>query len=215
MSVEMNINTFRYFPLSWLLLIIICWLAWVAPSAAADNKDYQIGDKLSAPAPAKARNKPMPSATGTVAYKEKTWDDLMPKSWDPMASLKGLNLDKLKDSDPRAIEALEKIREAWNNAPVEPTLNGERIRIPGFVIPLEKSGDKVREFLLVPYFGACIHTPPPPPNQIIHVRTSKPVLNMRTMDAMWVSGVMQIGNVNTEMGQAGYQLKAEWIAPYP
>ena len=213
MSFKMNVTTFRYFRPSCFLLFFIGWVALVAPIAAADNKDYQIGDKL--PAPAKSKIKPMPSATATVAYKEKTWDDLMPKNWDPMASLKGLNLDKLKDSDPRAIEALEKIREAWNNAPVEPTLNGERIRIPGFVIPLDKSGDKVREFLLVPYFGACIHTPPPPPNQIIHVRTSKPVLKMRTMDAMWVSGVMQIGNVNTEMGQAGYQLKAEWIAPYP
>ncbi len=213
MSFEMNIATFRYFRPS-CFLFFIGWLAWSAPIAAAD-KDYQIGDKLSVPAPAKAKSKPMPSATATVAYKEKTWDDLMPKNWDPMASLKGLNLGKLKDSDPRAIEALEKIREAWNNAPVEPALNGERIRIPGFVIPLEKSGNKVREFLLVPYFGACIHTPPPPPNQIIHVRTSKPVVNMRTMDAMWVSGIMQIGNVNTEMGQAGYQLKAEWIAPYP
>ncbi len=215
MSFEINITALRCFHPSCLLLFFIGSLAWMAPTAAADNKDYQIGDKLSAPAPAKAKSKPMPSATATVAYKEKTWDDLMPKNWDPMASLKGLNLDKLKDSDPRAIEALEKIREAWNNAPVEPALNGERIRIPGFVIPLEKSGNKVREFLLVPYFGACIHTPPPPPNQIIHVRTSKPVANMRTMDAMWVSGVMQIGNVNTEMGQAGYQLKAEWIAPYP
>jgi uncharacterized protein len=170
---------------------------------------------LSAPVPGKAKTKPMPSATATVAYKEKTWDDLMPRNWDPMASLKGLKLDKLEDGDPRAIEALEKIREAWRSAPVEPALNGERIRIPGFVIPLEKSGNKVREFLLVPYFGACIHTPPPPPNQIIHVRSSKPIANMRTMDTMWVSGIMHIGNVNTEMGQAGYQLKAEWVVPYP
>ena len=76
----------------------------------------------------------------------------MPKSWDPMASLKGLKLENLQDSDPRAMEALQKIRDAWNNAPIEPSLNGERIRIPGFVIPLEKSGSKVTEFLLVPYF---------------------------------------------------------------
>src|ERR1700710_1789145 len=131
MSFEINITALRCFHPCFLLFFIGS-LASVAPTSAADNKDYQIGDKLSAPAPAKAKSKPMPSATATVAYKEKTWDDLMPKNWDPMASLKGLNLDKLKDSDPRAIEALEKIREAWNNAPVEPALNGERIRIPGF-----------------------------------------------------------------------------------
>jgi hypothetical protein len=49
-------------------------------------------------------------------------------------------------------------------------LSGQRVRIPGYLLPLEISGTKVTEFLLVPYFGACIHTPPPPPNQIIHVK---------------------------------------------
>jgi len=189
--------------------------------APSGNRDYKVGDQL-APDPGKAKTRsaspasPGSSASGSAAaYKEKNWDDLMPRNWDPMASLKGLKLENLKDSDPRAMEALEKMREAWSNAPVEPALNGERIRIPGFVIPLEKSGNKVKEFLLVPYFGACIHTPPPPPNQIIHVRAARPVAGMRTMDTMWVSGIMQVRSVESEFGQAGYQLKAEHVTPYP
>jgi hypothetical protein len=193
-------------------LFLIGWLSFIAYASAAT--DYKVGDKLPASAQHKDKNHPRPAENSSAAFKEKTWDDLMPKSWDPMASLKGLKLDNLKDSDPRAIEALEKIREAWNNAPIEPALNGERIRIPGFVIPLEKAGNKVSEFLLVPYFGACIHTPPPPPNQIIHVKASKPVANMRTMDTMWVSGIMRTLGRETEMGHAGYQLKAERVEPY-
>ncbi len=175
--------------------------------------DYSVGERLPS-SPAKNAGKATPPATSSTTYKEITWDDLMPKNWDPMAPLKGLKLDNLRDGDPRAIEALEKIREAWSNAPIEPALNGARIRLPGFVIPLEKVGDKVSEFLLVPYFGACIHTPPPPSNQIIHVTALKPISGMRTMDAMWVSGVMHAGKVDTEMGQAGYQLKAEVVVPY-
>lgn len=202
-------------PPRFFIQFLIALLAFIAQIAVAADKDYKVGDRLSTPAPAAVKNKPAPSAPASAGYKEKTWDDLMPKNWDPMAPLKGLKLDNLKDGDPRAIEALEKIRAAWNNAPIEPTLDGERIRIPGFVIPLERAGNKVSEFLLVPYFGACIHTPPPPSNQIIHVRTSKPLANMRTMDTMWVSGVMHAGKIDTEMGQAGYQLKAEWITPYP
>jgi len=194
------------------ILLLTAGLGFISQANSA--ADYKVGDKLSAPVQAKDRNNSGASAGSTAAFKEKTWDDLMPKSWDPMASLKGLKLDNLKDGDPRAIEALQKIRDAWNNAPVEPSLNGERIRIPGFVIPLEKSGNKVSEFLLVPYFGACIHTPPPPPNQIVHVKASKPVANMRTMDTMWVSGTMQTRASETEMGQAGYQLKAERVEPY-
>ena len=145
--------------------LVIDYLAgFVSQVNAAD--DYKVGDKLAPTAQAKEKNSSgMPAGPG-AGFKEKTWDDLMPKSWDPMASLKGLKLENLQDSDPRAMEALQKIRDAWNNAPIEPSLNGERIRIPGFVIPLEKSGSKVTEFLLVPYFGACIHTPPPPPTRL-------------------------------------------------
>lgn len=202
-------------PPRFFILFLIGLLAFTMQTAVAADKDYNVGDRLPVPAPSAAKNKPAPSAPASAGYKEKTWDDLMPKNWDPMAPLKGLKLDNLKDGDPRAIEALEKIRAAWNDAPIEPTLDGQRIRIPGFVIPLERAGNKISEFLLVPYFGACIHTPPPPSNQIIHVRTSKPLANMRTMDTMWVSGVMHAGKIDTEMGQAGYQLKAEWITPYP
>ncbi len=57
---------------------------------------------------------------------------------------------------------------------VNKSLEGATVRLPGFIVPLEavKSGD-VSEFLLVPYFGSCIHVPPPPPNQIVYVHTGK------------------------------------------
>ena len=53
---------------------------------------------------------------------------------------------------------------------MNPALDGKTIRIPGYVLPLEFSGSKVTEFLLVPWVGACIHTPPPEPNQIVYVK---------------------------------------------
>lgn len=91
----------------------------------------------------------------------------------------------------------------WNEAPVEQSLEGQKIRLPGFVIPLERKGDQVLEFLLVPYFGACIHSPPPPANQIIHVVMSKPTADMRMMDTLWVSGRMKILRADTSMGISG------------
>jgi len=58
---------------------------------------------------------------------------------------------------------------------VNPVLNGAMVRIAGYLLPLEFSGKHVSEFLLVPWVGACIHTPPPPPNQIVHVKLERPV----------------------------------------
>jgi hypothetical protein len=131
-----------------------------------------------------------------------------------MAAFKGLDLARLKDSDPKAQEALEKMRSAWDQAPVETALNGQRVRIAGFVVPLERKGEQILEFLLVPYFGACIHVPPPPANQIIHVIPEKPVTGMRTMDAMWVSGTLKLDRSETGMGVSGYRLRGEALAPY-
>lgn len=181
-----------------------------APSAAEGKPAYQVGEKLephSGRPPAAARTAP-------AEFREIVWDDLMPKSWDPAAVFKGLNLATLQDSDPRAMEALAAMQAAWKNAPVEAAMNGARVRIPGFVVPLERVREEIREFLLVPYFGACIHTPPPPANQIIHVLADPPLRNARTMDAVWVSGTLETVRADTAMGTSGYRLRAARIVPY-
>lgn len=190
------------------LLPLLVLLTGILPGGAIaiDAKtDYRVGDRLS---------QPDATAPSPAAYKDTGWGALVPKDWDPMKAFKGLNLSKLKDSDPQAIEALQKLREAWDSAPTEPSLRGERIRIPGFMVPLERKGERVSEFLLVPYFGACIHVPPPPANQIIHVTVTKPLNNAQTMDAVWVSGTLDTVHSNTPWGSSGYRMKADIVAPY-
>jgi len=189
-----------------LIVLLTGFIATVGNAAvAADGKsDYKIGDRLAKPA-----------TTTSSDYKETGWDDLVPKDWDPSKEFKALNLSNLKDSDPRATEALQKMKEIWDSAPVESSLRGERIRIAGFMVPLEHKGDRVTEFLLVPYFGACIHVPPPPANQIIHVFAAKPMKNAQTMDTVWVSGTLDIGHADSPpWGSSGYKMKADVIAPY-
>jgi hypothetical protein len=147
-------------------------------------------------------------------YPQIKWEALVPKGWDPTKDLKALDLSKLQDNDPRAMEALDKIKTLWDNAPTEPALAGSKVKLPGFAIPLENKGGKVSEFLLVPYFGACIHSPPPPANQIIHVVTKKPVANLHSMDAVMVSGTLSLKYANTPWGNAGYRLSLEKMENY-
>lgn len=190
-----------------LFVILICLMSGIGGNAVASdgkNTDYQIGDRLQ-----------QPSARAKSAYKAATWDDLIPKDWDPMTNFKGINFSKMNDSDPRAIEALRKLREAWSSAPVEPSMEGKRIRIPGFVVPLEVVRHQITEFLLVPYFGGCIHVPPPPGNQIIHVFPPQPLKKgTQSMDAVWISGKLQAFSSDTDMGSASYRMKADIVEPY-
>ncbi len=179
----------------------------------SERRDYRVGDRLPSKAePSRSDSAKSPSAASAI--KVTTWDDLVPKDWDPMKDFKELNLQNLQDSDPRAMRALDTLMTAWRNAPVRADLNGARVRIPGFVIPLEQNKGAMTEFLVVPYFGACIHTPPPPSNQIIHALVKKPVAGFRTMDAAWVSGVLETATSDTSFGRAGYRLRVDLVEPY-
>jgi len=79
-------------------------------------------------------------------------------------------------------------------------LDGKQVRIPGYLLPLEFEGKLVTEFLLVPYVGACIHTPPPPPNQIVHVISEQGFETEGGLyTPVWVSGVMKIEQINANL----------------
>ncbi len=163
-------------------------------------------------APAKATATPG-KATPKAAFRDLTWDELAPKDWDPFKEMKDLNLAGLSDSDPRASAALKRMRELWDNAPVNPQLEDQSVRIPGYVVPLDDSTTGLKEFLLVPYFGACIHTPPPPANQIVHV-VPRNAAKFRSMDTVWVSGTLKAAKSDTAMGASGYRLDAVVVEAY-
>jgi len=94
-------------------------------------------------------------------------------------------------------------------------LDGVVVRIPGFMVPLEDTETRVTEFLLVPYFGACIHVPPPPPNQMAHVLMhSNQVVEVNLWDPIWIIGKLKIENVESPYGMVGYQVTGERILPY-
>ena len=143
-----------------------------------------------------------------------TWEELLPPGWDPMKDFRDIDLNTLQDGDVKAMQLLRRMRQAWDQAPSNPAMDGQPVRLPGFVVPLEETRDGLKEFLLVPYFGACIHTPPPPANQIIHVLLGKPVKNARSMDAVWVAGVLRRERTDSYMGASSYRMEARSVEPY-
>lgn len=105
---------------------------------------------------------------------------------------------------------------------VNGALNGQAIRIPGYVLPLEITGKRVTEFLLVPWVGACIHTPPPPPNQIVYVKTDTPFEVTTLFAPVWVTGKLAAGATKRELTlldgssdiDIGYTVRASRVEPY-
>ncbi|WP_411738122.1 DUF3299 domain-containing protein [Pseudoalteromonas tetraodonis] len=100
------------------------------------------------------------------------------------------------------------------DAPVVKALDGQSVSLPGFVVPLEGDSELITEFLLVPYFGACIHVPPPPPNQLVHVTIKGGVPIDSLYDAIVVTGVIKTQTWSGEIAQVGYTMQAVGVAPF-
>lgn len=143
------------------------------------------------------------------------WEALMPAdfSLDDIFS-RSEQLSTIDDFDPKAQQLLDEMMVAMQSAPVVSEMNGKMIKVPGYVVPIQSDGMTVTEFFLVPYFGACIHVPPPPSNQIIYVRFEPGTHIENLYDAVWVTGTLKTEVVKNDMATSGYTMEAYQIEPY-
>jgi uncharacterized protein len=184
-------------------------LAAVAAACAQATAPTAGVPLMKPPLPAQA-----PAASATSPFKTISWDALVPANWDPMKDFRGTDFQGMSDGDPRTTELMAQMRKGWDNAPVNTALAGQAVRIPGFVVPLEDGKDGLKEFLLVPYFGACIHSPPPPSNQVIHVLPKSPAKGYRSMDTVWITGTLVSVQTDSFMGAASWRMEAVSVTPY-
>ena len=142
------------------------------------------------------------------------------------------NLDPLGGPDPAlagqvenaiaqamGISPADKQGRTWEDALVSTRtrleFDGSRIRLPGFIVPLEFDDEmNISEFFLVPYFGACIHLPPPPPNQIIFVEYPQGLQLDALYDPFWVTGTLKVQRVKNDTALAVYAMEAEDVVVY-
>jgi hypothetical protein len=92
--------------------------------------------------------------------------------------------------------------------------NGQVIRLPGFIVPIDYSGSGVTAFILVPFVGACVHVPPPPANQLVFVTTQTPYESAGLFEAVNVIGMFGVSSMSTHLADIGYALSADKIEPF-
>lgn len=159
---------------------------------------------------------PLAGTSADEGFELILWTDLVPKGWNPshrIRELQELHVG-LSDADPRARAMLNQMREVLDTAPTEPSLEGRKVRIPGYVVPLGGRSGGTSEFLLVPYFGACIHTPPPAANQVVHVVSKESIKGFNAMDTVWVRGTLGIARHESQAAVSGYRLTDVSVEPY-
>jgi hypothetical protein len=133
------------------------------------------------------------------------WSDLLPEGQTAPPPV----LQSLIDHDQAPLisqqPASSGVRSEWN---------GQVIRLPGFIVPIDYSGTGVTAFILVPFVGACVHVPPPPPNQLVFVTTSEPYENSGLYEAVNVTGMFGVSSMSTHLADIGYALSADKVEPY-
>tara|TARA_B100000674_G_C37779868_1_gene886694 strand:+ start:221 stop:895 length:675 start_codon:yes stop_codon:yes gene_type:complete len=161
-----------------------------------------------------------------LGYSSIGWDDLIPKEeleilLNPPEYLndivEGSDQDVLgkPSGGAGALAADDLYQQALNSVNVRKEIDGQAVRVPGFVVPLEFDDNQViTQFFLVPYFGACIHMPPPPPNQIILVNYSTGLELDALYDPIWVSGMLKVSMTENNLGRSAYSMDMHIFEPY-
>ncbi|MBX2868784.1 MAG: DUF3299 domain-containing protein [Acidiferrobacterales bacterium] len=145
-------------------------------------------------------------ATFAHAEEPKTlkWEELVPEGWNPNSVFDKFTDDEFANmSDEQYFILQQEAQAMLQEAPVVESLNDETVKIPGFLLPLEFDETNIKEFLLVPYFGACVHTPPPPANQIIHGKVDEGFAMNKIFEPVWISGKLQTIRSKQKLGESG------------
>ncbi|UWR24513.1 DUF3299 domain-containing protein [Sulfitobacter sp. S190] len=148
----------------------------------------------------------MPRTAFAAAPRQIGWEDLIPKGV-PYGEIIGPG--EIDEANDRWLPEFDANAKKLNKA-----LHGAYIKMPGYVLPLDMSSGGVTSFIMVPYVGACIHTPPPPANQLVFVDTKAPWPSDQMWDPVWVTGIMRHEMQSTSIAEIGYAMTAEKIEVY-
>ena len=187
----------------WMLSIL------VAGANAADDSDDSVSND-----------------TDNFIFETIEWPDLMPPEVlaillnppEYIAEIEdGSAEDQISSQMKSAVNQSEEdaYQQALVSTDVNENLDGAMIRIPGFVVPLEFDEEQtISQFFLVPYFGACLHMPPPPPNQIILVNAPKGIQMSALYDPFWIEGQLSTSFQENDMATSAYAMRLQRIEPY-
>lgn len=169
-----------------------------------------------------------PLARADADYREVTWQDLLIPTGTPAPTSPHRGPYSSPPPDPWSQPAEQVNRTISENVAAQAAearraehikgradLDGRKIVIAGYVVPLEDSPDRaISEFFLVPYVGACIHVPPPPPDQIVYVKIPRGIKIEDIYQAYRVSGTLHTQPLRSGLADTAYVMAADSVVAY-
>ena len=146
-----------------------------------------------------------PQSAWAKDYIDLEWSDLVPEGQATIPPV----LQSLIDHDQAPLSSQQP-----ESSGVRTDWNGQVVRLPGFIVPIDYSGTGVTAFILVPFVGACVHVPPPPANQLVFVTTPEPYESTGLYEPVNVIGMFGVSSMSTQIADIAYALSADRIEPF-
>lgn len=146
-----------------------------------------------------------PQLAWAEEYIDLDWKDLVPKGQTIIPPM----LQGLIDHDQAPLSSQQP-----QSTGVRHDLNGQIVRLPGYIVPIDYSGTSVTAFILVPFVGACVHVPPPPANQLVFVTTQEPYKSSGMFEPVNVVGMFGVSSMSTQLADIAYAISADRIEPF-
>ena len=192
-------------------------------ATATATSGPQVGDKIGESDAEKAAQDASVAAAAAEAMREQEeikargvteigWEDLMPEGEEE-------RLQKMYAAQMATLYSIQEGSAADTATQIGSfntvdTYDGKKVRMPGYTVPFSYDAKaEISEFLLVPYFGACIHAPPPP-NQTIFVRTEDPILLKDLPQAVWIEGTLHAEKQESDLADAAYIIDLTRVEKY-
>ena len=179
-----------------------------AAQSSSNQSEPQVGDRIAEPEKA---SRSLPSGLREIG-----WEELLPEGEEErLAQLYQQQMALLYSGGPIAegSAADQMIQIGTFNTVKE--LNEIKVRIPGYTVPFEFGANaEITEFLLVPYYGACLHAPPPPPNQTVFAMTDEPIRLRDLAQAVWIEGTLYTQTQESELADAAYTIRVDRVETY-
>lgn len=154
-------------------------------------------------------------AINTTSFQQIGWQQLLPEPDKKILQhYQSATQAPLADQMLRSLQAStdQAYRASLYSTNTVASLIGKAVAVSGFVVPIDVSENRhITSFFLVPYYGACIHFPPPPPNQMIFIRLSDGLALDSIQTPVTVTGILQRGLFEDPLGTSAYILNASQV----
>lgn len=188
-------------------LFLLAMLALVATACSKSDTGSASGAVAAATGSAGAGRSTAsaPEKKGGEEYKELDWLDLMPPE----------DLAAIEKNQPMLMHMGQRRMIQQGSFSTVASVTGKNVKVPGYVVPLDTDEQgRLTEFFFVPYFGACLHAPPPPPNQIIFVALDKPLGSPEMWNPQWLRGQLRATTTKNALGGSAYVMERASMVPY-